>query len=89
MEDAPGISYNITYQPTYENVMAQALTHSTTKELSPLSSGTRYTITVVTIGPQNLKSTAVNASSYTRKYNREQGGTKGQRCVSDITAVFV
>ncbi|KAK9516915.1 hypothetical protein VZT92_024823 [Zoarces viviparus] len=64
MEGAPHISYHITYQPEGGEVQTTSASVNTT-ELSALSSGTSYTITVETVGPQNSKSTAVHNSAFT------------------------
>ncbi|XP_068578957.1 receptor-type tyrosine-protein phosphatase eta-like [Cebidichthys violaceus] len=64
MEGAPHISYHITYQPEGGEVQTKATLVNTT-ELSPLLSGTSYSITVETVGPQNLTSTAVHNSAFT------------------------
>lgn len=70
MEGAPNISYHITYQNG--GVSQDADTKVNQTELSLLSSGTSYNITVETVGPQNLRSTVVPYSATTRKYNREK-----------------
>ncbi|XP_035521032.1 receptor-type tyrosine-protein phosphatase eta isoform X2 [Morone saxatilis] len=61
MEDVPNISYHITYQP--EGGEANSTVNNT--ELSPLSSGTSYNITLETVGPHNLRSTVVFISAFT------------------------
>ncbi len=71
MESAPLISYHITYQPDGGEVQNIRATVNNT-ELSLLSSGTSYSITVQTVGPQNLNSTVVRNSAFTRKYNQEK-----------------
>ncbi|KAM4618292.1 receptor-type tyrosine-protein phosphatase eta-like [Polymixia lowei] len=64
MESAPGISYNISYQSEGGQVQHQPSTANSTV-LSSLSSGTSYTVTVETVGPQNLRSEVVHKSIYT------------------------
>lgn len=71
MEGAPDISYHITYQPEGGTVQNKSSLITNT-ELSSLLSGTSYNVTVQTIGPQNLRSTVVSSSAFTRKYNREK-----------------
>lgn len=71
MEDAPNISYYITYQSQGGEVGSTSSTVNSTT-LSPLFSGTLYNITVTTVGPQNLRSTPVSNSTFTRKYNTEK-----------------
>lgn len=68
LEGAPLISYRITYQPEGGEVQNTSATVNNT-ELSLLYSGTSYDITVETVGPRNLKSTAVSKSAFTRKFN--------------------
>ncbi|XP_047452257.1 receptor-type tyrosine-protein phosphatase beta isoform X4 [Mugil cephalus] len=64
MEGAPDISYYITYQREGGENKSQNSSGMNT-ELSELSSGTSYNISVCTVGPQNLKSTAVHVSNFT------------------------
>nr|XP_046249269.1 receptor-type tyrosine-protein phosphatase beta-like isoform X6 [Scatophagus argus] len=65
MEGAPNISYHITYQEKDGEVLSSyAMVNNT--ELSSLQSGTSYNITLKTIGPQNLTSTVVRSSAFTR-----------------------
>ncbi|XP_070687308.1 receptor-type tyrosine-protein phosphatase eta-like [Pempheris klunzingeri] len=64
MDGAPHISYCITYQPEGGEVQNQSTTANYT-ELSSLSSGTFYKVAVETIGPQELRSTAVRNSAFT------------------------
>ncbi|XP_068169430.1 receptor-type tyrosine-protein phosphatase eta-like [Antennarius striatus] len=64
MEAAPHISYHITYHPLAGEELNKTTTENNT-ELSPLSSGTSYNITLVSVGPENLRSTAVNNSTFT------------------------
>lgn len=71
MEDAPNISYNITYQPRGRALQTTNSTVNNTNLLLLLS-GTLYDITVATVGPQNLMSMVVSNSSYTCKYNMEK-----------------
>ncbi|MEQ2269292.1 hypothetical protein XENORESO_002466 [Xenotaenia resolanae] len=61
MSGAPGISYFITYRPSLNNI-------SSINEnivLDGLQSGTLYNISVKTVGPDQLESTAVSNSTYT------------------------
>ncbi|MEQ2228056.1 hypothetical protein ILYODFUR_004786, partial [Ilyodon furcidens] len=61
MSGAPGISYFITYQPSLNSI-------SSINEnivLDGLQSGTLYNISVKTVGPDQLESTAVSNSTYT------------------------
>lgn len=71
MEGASNISYHITYQSQDGEVQNQNTIVNYT-ELPSLSSGTLYNVTVETVGPQNLRSTVVRNSCFTRKYNREK-----------------
>ncbi|XP_067357782.1 receptor-type tyrosine-protein phosphatase eta [Channa argus] len=64
IENASSISYNITYQAQGGAVQSTISTVNNT-DLSLLSSGTLYNITVATVGPQNLMSTVVGISSFT------------------------
>ncbi|XP_044047807.1 receptor-type tyrosine-protein phosphatase eta-like isoform X3 [Siniperca chuatsi] len=64
MAGAPNISYHITYQPMGGKVQNKTSSVNNT-ELSSLSSGTSYNITVETVGPQNLRSVAVHNSTFT------------------------
>ncbi|XP_071360006.1 receptor-type tyrosine-protein phosphatase beta isoform X5 [Trachinotus anak] len=64
MEGAPNISYHITYQPKNDTVQNTTSTVNSAK-LSLLFSGMCYNITVETVGPQNLRSTAVHNSTFT------------------------
>lgn len=68
MDGAPDIIYNITYQPTSGSAQNTNSTSNNT-ELTMLSSGTSYNVTVSTIGPQNQMSSIVHNSSYTCEYN--------------------
>ncbi|XP_042150857.1 receptor-type tyrosine-protein phosphatase eta isoform X1 [Oncorhynchus tshawytscha] len=68
MIGAQGISYNISYQLNGTGLGERNQSSSTTSlssNLTSLSSGTCYTITVKTMGPQNLESTSVYASECT------------------------
>lgn len=71
MEGAPHISYNITYQPE-GGAVQHTSTSANTTELSPLLSGAPHNITVETVGPLNLRSTAVLNSAFTCKYKGEK-----------------
>ncbi|XP_050929430.1 receptor-type tyrosine-protein phosphatase eta isoform X11 [Lates calcarifer] len=64
MKGAPNISYHITYQREGGEVQNKGLTVNST-ELSMLSSGSSYNITVETVGPQNLRSEVVRNSAFT------------------------
>uniref|UniRef100_A0A8C7J8E2 protein-tyrosine-phosphatase n=1 Tax=Oncorhynchus kisutch TaxID=8019 RepID=A0A8C7J8E2_ONCKI len=64
MTGVPGISYNISYYSTGTGASSQS-TASLRYNLLSLSSGTFYTITVITVGPQDLGSAPVNTSGYT------------------------
>ncbi|GLD60175.1 receptor-type tyrosine-protein phosphatase eta-like isoform X4 [Lates japonicus] len=64
MKGAPDISYHITYQREGGEVQIKSLTVNST-ELSMLSSGRSYNITVKTVGPQNLGSEVVRNSTFT------------------------
>lgn len=70
MTGAPDISYNISYLSTGTGASSQS-TSSLRHNLLSLSSGTFYTITVITVGPQNLGSAPVNTSGYTCTYTCE------------------
>ncbi|XP_031138584.1 receptor-type tyrosine-protein phosphatase eta isoform X2 [Sander lucioperca] len=64
MENAPNISYSITYQSDGGNVQyISSLVNSTA--LNSLFSGTSYNITVQTVGAMNLSSTFVYNSTFT------------------------
>ncbi|XP_068458580.1 receptor-type tyrosine-protein phosphatase eta-like [Clinocottus analis] len=64
MEGAPNVSYIITYQS--EGGEEQNInTSANTIELSSLLSGTSHNINVKTVGPQNLRSAAVQDSAFT------------------------
>ncbi|XP_071005104.1 receptor-type tyrosine-protein phosphatase eta-like [Oncorhynchus clarkii lewisi] len=68
MIGAQGISYNISYQLNGTGLGERNQSSSTaslSSNLTSLSSGTCYTITVKTMGPQNLESTSVYASECT------------------------
>ncbi|XP_071395777.1 receptor-type tyrosine-protein phosphatase eta-like [Centroberyx affinis] len=64
MEGALDISYHITYQREGGGVQNKSSIVNNT-ELSSLSSGTSYNVTVETVGPQNLRSTVIHNSTYT------------------------
>uniref|UniRef100_UPI0037E8ED9F receptor-type tyrosine-protein phosphatase eta isoform X2 n=1 Tax=Semicossyphus pulcher TaxID=241346 RepID=UPI0037E8ED9F len=64
MENAPDISYHIAYYTSGSDVKDKTATVNNT-ELSLLLSGTQYNITVRTVGPQNLFSSAVSISPFT------------------------
>ncbi|XP_035646574.1 receptor-type tyrosine-protein phosphatase eta isoform X2 [Oncorhynchus keta] len=64
MTGVPGISYDISYYSTGTGASSQS-TASLGYNLLSLSSGTFYTITVITVGAQDLGSTPVNTSGYT------------------------
>ncbi|XP_056906900.1 receptor-type tyrosine-protein phosphatase eta-like [Takifugu flavidus] len=65
MEGAQTLSYNVTYQSDGKEM--QTITTSVNRtELFNLSSGTLYNITLITVGIQNLHSTAVHYSDFTR-----------------------
>uniref|UniRef100_A0A8C7YEU1 protein-tyrosine-phosphatase n=1 Tax=Oryzias sinensis TaxID=183150 RepID=A0A8C7YEU1_9TELE len=59
LKGAPDISFLITYNDK------TVKTEGNSKELQMLKSGTLYNITIATVGPQNLSSTAIQNSSYT------------------------
>ncbi|XP_045562202.1 receptor-type tyrosine-protein phosphatase eta isoform X3 [Salmo salar] len=68
MTGAQGISYNISYQLNGTGLGERNQSSSTaglSSNLTSLSSGTCYTITVKTMGPQNLESTSVYTSECT------------------------
>lgn len=71
MDGAPNIHYHITYQPMAGSVLVTNST-SNNAELSMLSSGTSYNVTVQTVGPQNQMSSAVHNSSFTCEYNGQK-----------------
>lgn len=66
MEGVPTLSYNVTYQSD-DKEMQTIPTSVNATELLNLSSGTLYNITLITVGIQNLHSTAVHYSDFTRK----------------------
>ncbi|XP_029993262.1 receptor-type tyrosine-protein phosphatase beta isoform X5 [Sphaeramia orbicularis] len=63
LEGASDIFYSITYQGGDIERTENSTDNST--ELSSLSSGTLYNITVITVGPQYLRSTEARTSAYT------------------------
>lgn len=65
MEGVPDLSYNVTYQSDGKEM--QNTTSVNRIELFNLSSGSLYNIAVITVGIQNLKSTVVHYSDFTRK----------------------
>ncbi|XP_077372151.1 receptor-type tyrosine-protein phosphatase eta isoform X2 [Festucalex cinctus] len=64
MAGAPNISYHITYQRPGGNMQTTSTTDNSVV-LPQLVSGTLYNVTVYTVGPQNLNSSAVLISAYT------------------------
>ncbi|KAL0968000.1 hypothetical protein UPYG_G00260820 [Umbra pygmaea] len=68
MTNASSISYNISYQPIVIGASNSISTTALSYNQTSLSSGTLYTITVNTVGPQNLGSSPVNTSGYTLPY---------------------
>ncbi|XP_042352632.1 receptor-type tyrosine-protein phosphatase eta isoform X3 [Plectropomus leopardus] len=64
MEGAPNIGYHIKFQTEGGEVQNKSTSVNYT-ELSSLSSGTSYNITVQTVGPQNLWSTVIHNSAFT------------------------
>ncbi|XP_034071781.1 receptor-type tyrosine-protein phosphatase eta isoform X8 [Gymnodraco acuticeps] len=64
MDGAPSISYNISYQHVGGEALNK-ISSDTHTELTSLLSGKSYNITVQTVGPQSLKSTAVQNASLT------------------------
>ncbi|KAJ4938008.1 hypothetical protein JOQ06_002635, partial [Pogonophryne albipinna] len=64
MDGAPSISYNISYQHDGGEALNK-ISSDTHTELTSLLSGKSYNITVQTVGPQSLKSTAVQNASLT------------------------
>lgn len=70
MDGASQIGYHITYQRDGGEALNLNSTVNKT-ELANLSSGTLYNITLVTVGPQNLQSTAVHTSTFTCKFHWE------------------
>ena len=69
MDGAPSISYNISYQHDVGEALNKISLDKHT-ELTSLLSGKSYNINVQTVGPQGLKSTAVQNTSFTCKYTR-------------------
>lgn len=69
MDGAPSISYNISYQHDGGEAL-NTISSDTHTELTSLLSGKSYNITVQTVGPQSLKSTAVQNASLTCKFTR-------------------
>ncbi|XP_035273586.1 receptor-type tyrosine-protein phosphatase eta-like isoform X4 [Anguilla anguilla] len=63
MDGLTGISYNISYQSRSDWNHISVSENNVT--LSPLSPGTEYSITLETMGPQNLRSTSVHLPVYT------------------------
>ncbi|XP_010764284.1 receptor-type tyrosine-protein phosphatase eta-like, partial [Notothenia coriiceps] len=64
MDGAPHISYNISYQHDGGEALNK-ISSNTHTVLTSLLSGKSYNITVQTVGPQSLKSTAVQNTSFT------------------------
>ncbi|XP_070827425.1 receptor-type tyrosine-protein phosphatase eta-like [Chaetodon trifascialis] len=64
MEGAPQISYLVMYQSEGGEVLNKNTTDNSTV-LSLLSSGTSYNVTLRTVGPEDLRSTAVYDSAFT------------------------
>ncbi|XP_065812681.1 receptor-type tyrosine-protein phosphatase eta [Labrus bergylta] len=64
MENAPHISYHIIYYSSKNNVLYN-YSNTDKIELFQLSSGTRYNISVQTVGPEHLKSSKVVYSTLT------------------------
>lgn len=67
MDSAPDIRYHVTYQSDGGEMLTLSTAVNKT-ELTELSSGTLYNITLETVGPQNLTSSAVHSSAFTRKF---------------------
>ncbi|KAG7473791.1 hypothetical protein MATL_G00099630, partial [Megalops atlanticus] len=65
MEGAPNISFSITYRPKDSEVFFNSTTDRNITELSNLTSGTEYNLSVETVGPLSLTSPKVYVSSYT------------------------
>ncbi|KAK6309243.1 hypothetical protein J4Q44_G00207060 [Coregonus suidteri] len=68
MTGAPNISYNISYQPNGTGLGERnqsSSTHDLSSNVTSLFSGALYTITVKTVGPQDLESASVSISAYT------------------------
>ncbi|XP_077567249.1 receptor-type tyrosine-protein phosphatase eta-like [Stigmatopora nigra] len=64
LQSAPNITYQVAYQKA-GGPLESAEGANPSALLSQLSSGTPYRLTVWTLGPQNLQSSAANASEYT------------------------
>ncbi|XP_077424965.1 receptor-type tyrosine-protein phosphatase eta-like [Vanacampus margaritifer] len=64
MAGAPHISYHITYQRPGGSMQTTSTSDNSTV-LPQLPSGTLYNITMYTVGPQNVNSSAVHKSAYT------------------------
>lgn len=69
LHGAPNIIYNITYQSEGGQPETTNTTENST-ELTKLSSGTGYNITLETIGPQNLKSETITRFAVTSKFHK-------------------
>ncbi|KAJ7997630.1 hypothetical protein DPEC_G00214120 [Dallia pectoralis] len=66
MTNAPDISYNVSYWAMVTGASnLSSNTSGLSYNLTSLLSGTNYSITVNTVGPQGLGSTAVSTSAYT------------------------
>ncbi|XP_054888020.1 receptor-type tyrosine-protein phosphatase eta-like isoform X2 [Poeciliopsis prolifica] len=65
MEGAPDISYAITYNHTNDSVSKNCSTDKTDIALDDLQPGTSYTISITTVGPEQLRSTPVTIYAYT------------------------
>ena len=68
MDGAPDIHFLVTYESeTRDKLIVNSTVNKI--QLSQLVPGTIYNISVETVGPQNLTSTAVNKSASTCKFN--------------------
>lgn len=67
MDGVPDIRYQLTYQSDGGEMLTLSTAVNNT-ELTELSSGTLYNITLETVGAQNLTSLAVHNSAFTRKF---------------------
>ncbi|XP_027857431.1 receptor-type tyrosine-protein phosphatase eta isoform X2 [Xiphophorus couchianus] len=65
MDGALNISYIITYNNPNDTVSKNRSTEKTNIELNGLQSGTNYTISITTVGPEQLSSSPVTKYTYT------------------------
>lgn len=85
MDDAPQLSYQVTYQPLGGEVMNKTSSINST-DLILLLSGTLYNVNVKAVGPQDLRSTVVSSSAFTCKYNWLERGCR--KCFNHCISLY-